>query len=426
LDADFNDHVGEQGAGSGEQGEVSPLALRPVQNAVNLCMNLFSPQSAIGNPQFPRAIKQSRFALVFILFAALILSAKLAAEEVRQNDAVTVFHCAFGDDWDVNYDAWPDRWVRQTGLGFPQYVNIAIHNDTTAIGHKSLQIDLDGASAAVVSPPIRVMSRFSYVFEAQVKNVGLKYSTVTIALDFCDSNGRVLQTEQTEPLSTTNGWQSIQLGPVELGDPAIDRVTIGLQALHSHKGDLHGHVSLANVCLKRLPRIDVATNSACNVYTSLSGVEIKCALSGIREQAPKIDFQLLDGANKELQREHFRLNGQPIVDDPRRGTEATEAGAGPAGYEGTITWQPKIPDYGFYRVAVLMLLLEIGQKLDVLDAAHQAIPDPRNPAAITHQQRELLAQRVFALAAGYEDGNIRARSSSGRSRRGGRFHVRGI
>ena len=28
-----------------------------------------------------------------------------------------------------------------------------------------------------------------------------------------------------------------------------------------------------------------------------------------------------------------------------------------------------------------------------------------NPAAITHQQRELLAQRVFALAAGYEDGN---------------------
>ncbi len=198
------------------------------------------------------------------------------------------------------------------------------------------------------------MSRFSYVFEAQVKNVGLKYSTVTIALDFCDSNGRVLQTENTEPLSTTNGWQSIQLGPVELRNPAIDHVTIGWQALQSHKGDLHGHVSLTNVRIKRLPRIDVTTNNVCNVYASLNGVELRCALSGIREPDPEIDFQLLDGANKELEREHFRLNGQAIVDGRRQGVEATEGGAGPAGYEGTITWNPKIPDYGFYRVVVLM------------------------------------------------------------------------
>jgi hypothetical protein len=55
--------------------------------------------------------------------------------------------------------------------------------------------------------------------------------------------------------------------------------------------------------------------------------------------------------------------------------------------------------------AGLLLMREIDRKLGLLDAAHQAIPDPRNPAAITHQQRELLAQRVFALAAGHEDGN---------------------
>jgi hypothetical protein len=48
--------------------------------------------------------------------------------------------------------------------------------------------------------------------------------------------------------------------------------------------------------------------------------------------------------------------------------------------------------------AGLLLVREIDRKLGLLDAAHQAIPDPRNPAAITHQQRELLAQRVFALA----------------------------
>lgn len=55
--------------------------------------------------------------------------------------------------------------------------------------------------------------------------------------------------------------------------------------------------------------------------------------------------------------------------------------------------------------AGLLLVREIDRKLGLLDAANQAIPDPRNPAAITHEQRELLAQRVFALVAGYEDGN---------------------
>ncbi len=81
---------------------------------------------------------------------------------------------------------------------------------------------------------------------------------------------------------------------------------------------------------------------------------MQCALSGIRERNPEIDFQLLDGTDKELQREHFRLNGKLIVDEAGRGAEVTDGGEGPEGYEGTKTWHPKIPDYGFYRVVVVM------------------------------------------------------------------------
>src|SRR4029078_6894489 len=77
-------------------------------------------------------------------------------------------------------------------------------------------------------------------------------------------------------------------------------------------------------------------------------------LSGIREQNPEIDFQLLDGADKELQREHFTLSGKLIVDEAGRGAEVTDGGKGAEGYEGTKKWHPKIPDYGFYRVVVLI------------------------------------------------------------------------
>jgi hypothetical protein len=321
-----------------------------------------SSKLAAGNPKLASALLRA-------LVATLIVLASGRASDARHSDSVSVFDCTFGDDWDVNYDGWPDRWVRRTGIDYPHYVNISIQNDEAATGGKCLKLDLDGAAAAVVSPPIRVNSRFSYVFEAELKNEDLQHSTVIIRLDFSDATGRVLQTAKTEPFATTNGWQTVRLGPVEPRDAAIDHVVFGLQVLRGNKGDLKGHVSLANVRLERLPRIDVATNNPCNVYSELGGVEVECALSGIRECDPEIHFQLLDGSNHELQNEKFRLHVQLIVDKTRRTADTAEGGDEPDGYEGKIKWQPKIPGYGFYRVVVRMTSSESAAGLS--NAEHQ-------------------------------------------------------
>ncbi len=53
----------------------------------------------------------------------------------------------------------------------------------------------------------------------------------------------------------------------------------------------------------------------------------------------------------------------------------------------------------------LLVLREVDRRLGLLDAVNEAIPDPRDVRYITHEQRELLAQRIFAIAAGYEDEN---------------------
>jgi hypothetical protein len=55
--------------------------------------------------------------------------------------------------------------------------------------------------------------------------------------------------------------------------------------------------------------------------------------------------------------------------------------------------------------AGLLVLREVDQRLGLIDAVNQAIPDPRDPRYVIHHQRELLAQRIFAIAAGYEDEN---------------------
>ena len=53
--------------------------------------------------------------------------------------------------------------------------------------------------------------------------------------------------------------------------------------------------------------------------------------------------------------------------------------------------------------AGLLLLRELERRLGLVAALDEAIPDPRLPELIVHDQRALLAQRIFAIACGHED-----------------------
>jgi hypothetical protein len=53
----------------------------------------------------------------------------------------------------------------------------------------------------------------------------------------------------------------------------------------------------------------------------------------------------------------------------------------------------------------LPLLREVDHKIGLIDAVNDAIFDPRFQPLVEHDQRTILAQRIFALAAGYEDLN---------------------
>jgi hypothetical protein len=55
--------------------------------------------------------------------------------------------------------------------------------------------------------------------------------------------------------------------------------------------------------------------------------------------------------------------------------------------------------------AGMLLLRQADKRLRPLDALDHCIPDPRDPDSLIHPQRALLAQRIFAIAAGYEDLN---------------------
>jgi len=57
---------------------------------------------------------------------------------------------------------------------------------------------------------------------------------------------------------------------------------------------------------------------------------------------------------------------------------------------------------------VALLLREVDRRINLLDRVDQLIPDPRDPLHIEHDQRTLIAQRVLAIACGWEDLNDHA------------------
>jgi hypothetical protein len=52
-----------------------------------------------------------------------------------------------------------------------------------------------------------------------------------------------------------------------------------------------------------------------------------------------------------------------------------------------------------------LLLRELGQRLGLFDALDRVIPDPRWLPIVVHDQKAMLAQRIIAIALGYEDLN---------------------
>ncbi|MHC4181287.1 MAG: IS1380 family transposase [Planctomycetota bacterium] len=52
-----------------------------------------------------------------------------------------------------------------------------------------------------------------------------------------------------------------------------------------------------------------------------------------------------------------------------------------------------------------LLLREVDKRIGLIDAITSRIPDPRDTTKITHDLRTILAQRIFAIAMGHEDGN---------------------
>ncbi len=279
----------------------------------------------------------------------------------RYPEAEEVYRCPFDSSQDTNFDRWPDQWVRGDG---PHYVPIRIVDEPSPAGAGCLRIDLDGGKAIAYSPPVKIVSVFSYVFEGLVKTEGLKHDRAFFSVSLLDKRRQRLQTFYTEKLRETDGWRKLRLGPFSPESDKAEYVVIGLHVEPQSRQDLKGTVLFDDVWLGSLPRLTLKTADPLNCFTDAADVVVQCvvSLSGGDDSAiasqqadthnPEIIFQLEDVAGNRLAetKKRPKLHGTSGSDD----FSLDNLAGGKSARIGEVTWKPPITTPGFYRVRATM------------------------------------------------------------------------
>jgi len=266
------------------------------------------------------------------------------------SDAVEVFQCDFGPQWDKNFDHWPDLWTRQQSPAYPHYLPIRISDEPIPMKGRALRVDLDGGAAAVYSPPFKVNTIFSYIVEASIKTDGLVRDEAYVAITFYNAKKRPLETFTSERLRTTNGWTKVRIGPiVPLGD-GVDHAVIGLHLEPTQRADVHGTAWFAGLWAGRLPRMTIESNMRDNLFVEPNRPKITCTAAGFAAENSRVTFELSDISGKVIAREQRNLEVAKTAADP----EVDSAGQSATESLGKATWDPPIPEVGYYHVRVTM------------------------------------------------------------------------
>ena len=281
----------------------------------------------------------------------------------NDSDLVEVWNCRFDDEWDVNYDEWPDRWSRTHDSERPKYVRMGVEPISGGSAGRRLVIYPEGASARATSPKIYVMPKFSYKLRLRMKSEQAEHGKVVIRIEFLTAEGEVLQQRFAEPQLVEGVWREIELGDYQPRDRDVDHMLIHFDFERGARSDLNAAISIADLRLYRLPSIRIHTDSYYNVYTNPKDVKVTCTLSGILQQNPEIRFQLLDATNKSIgEGGVLMLDGKLIALSSTRASDIVDGfGSDKDSYEGTIDWHPPVEKYGFYRVRVGMFNPDTGQ-----------------------------------------------------------------
>lgn len=288
---------------------------------------------------------------VSLLVAPASLPAQMVTNDVEATDydpflgAVRIKTYSFETQDDQDFDGQPDDWSRRKGPMFPRYIKSEIDRKVRFGGNQSLRIDANGGMAAYYSPPRKIDSLHSYVFEGRMRTDGLKHDAGIISVSFLNHRRQRVQRYLSQPISgTSSGWTKIQIGPVSPNDD-VRFVVLGCHLVHSEQMDIEGSVWFDEIWMGRLPKFGLVSNFETHFRKANANIQIRSLVSGLdpgpNDKPHRYTLHLEMNDVDGVSRGKVSLNLKP--DPPLKPYEV------PPPRE-PATWELEPQEPGYYRV----------------------------------------------------------------------------
>jgi len=336
------------------------------------------------------------------------------------------FRWDFSRAGDRNFDDWPDQWVRHTGRGYPQYVQIGIQGRSPAWESDVLSIDtalvmrwpewrrhlpmlpplppalsdylvdrcliiqLDGGLARVDSPPLPTSPTYQYQFSVDVQTEGLVHDSVFAEIAYFDKRGNELETRSTERVTKTRGWTKLSIDSL-VPPPRAATMRVRLHVVGGEDGleDIFGKIAFDNILLQQFPQLVLSTDDPFGVYKRGTPVIAETELLGLPEEHAKVRVQLLDHDGEILQSKSYEVTPPAPNDVVRSATAQSDPSQ-----QVRFLWKMRDLPAGFYQLAARMesdrgASLASENSFVVVDdllprTANSAGDGGRNPAGTNH------------------------------------------
>jgi hypothetical protein len=185
-----------------------------------------------------------------------------------------------------------------------------------AVVDRCFELQMDGGSAEVIGPIVRLDPRYSYGLEASVQCIQLNGHEARVELELLDGNSKPISSSTTEIVTGTTRWKRIQCFSSLEDQPDFRAARVRLIVKRNDNREFRGAVRFDNIRINRVPRLELQSNLKLNIANPGQECEITCTAIGInnKDENPSVRFQLLNELGQVVEQQSVPL--LPVV-EPR-------------------------------------------------------------------------------------------------------------
>ena len=178
-----------------------------------------------------------------------------------------------------------------------------------AVVDRCFELQMDGASAEVIGPIVRLDPRYSYGLEASIECDHLIGHQAWLELELLDQDRQPVSSSATEVLTGTTGWKRVQCFSTLDEPKEFQAARVRIMVKRNASREFRGVARFDNIRINRVPRLELRSNLKLNTAHPGQECEITCTAIGInnKDESPSVRFQLIDELGQVVEQKSVPL-----------------------------------------------------------------------------------------------------------------------